>query len=60
MKLNIFKDELNVIGKLPSSDSNDNDEKTKSIYIHRYENPLLNFSKGPVCKYTEKMVIEIN
>ena len=60
MKLNVFKDELNVIGKLPSSDSNNNDEKTKSIYIHRYENPLLNFSKGPVCKFKSKNTIKIN
>lgn len=54
MKLNVFKDEQNVIGKLPKNDSIEVDEKTKSIYIHRYENPLINFSKGPICKLNNK------
>ena len=47
LKLNVLKDEVNVIGQLPRSDVRD--EKEKSIYIHRYENPLINYAKGPVC-----------
>jgi hypothetical protein len=43
------KDEQHVITKLPKG--LELNEKIQSIYIHRYENPLINSTRRPICKF---------